>query len=93
MSRLPRRERSTYLRCISVNNYEVLRLLVLKGSLLLIDKKQRDSVEKTEYKSKPYQMPTILIIGITLDFIGTILIAYTVLRVHNRAREARRTGD
>jgi len=34
-------------------------------------------------------MLTILIIGITLDVIGTILIAYTVLRVHNRAREER----
>ena len=34
-------------------------------------------------------MPIILIIGITLDVIGTILIAYTVLRVHNRAREER----
>ncbi|PIR57077.1 MAG: hypothetical protein COU72_02850 [Parcubacteria group bacterium CG10_big_fil_rev_8_21_14_0_10_41_35] len=34
-------------------------------------------------------MVTILIIGITLDVIGTILIAYTVLRVHNRAREER----
>ena len=31
----------------------------------------------------------MLIIGITLDVIGTILIAYTVLRVHNRAREER----
>jgi len=34
-------------------------------------------------------MVVILIIGITLDVIGTILIAYTVLRVHNRAREER----
>ena len=34
-------------------------------------------------------MVTILIIGITFDVIGTILIAYTVLRVHNRAREER----
>ena len=34
-------------------------------------------------------MLTILIIGITFDVIGTILIAYTVLRVHNRAREER----
>jgi len=34
-------------------------------------------------------MLTILIVGITFDFIGTILIAYTVLRVHNRAREER----
>jgi len=34
-------------------------------------------------------MLTILIIGITLDVIGTILIAYTVLRVHTRAREER----
>jgi len=34
-------------------------------------------------------MVIILIIGITLDVIGTILIAYTVLRVHNRAREER----
>ena len=34
-------------------------------------------------------MLTILIIGITLDVIGTILIAYTVLRVHNRTREER----
>ena len=34
-------------------------------------------------------MPIILIIGITLDVIGTILIAYTVLRVHNRARGER----
>lgn len=34
-------------------------------------------------------MVTILIIGITLDVVGTILIAYTVLRVHNRAREER----
>ena len=31
----------------------------------------------------------MLIIGITLDVIGTILIAYTVLRVHTRAREER----
>ena len=34
-------------------------------------------------------MVVILIIGITFDVIGTILIAYTVLRVHNRAREER----
>ncbi|OJI08942.1 MAG: hypothetical protein COV08_02500 [Candidatus Vogelbacteria bacterium CG10_big_fil_rev_8_21_14_0_10_49_38] len=34
-------------------------------------------------------MLTILIAGITLDVIGTILIAYTVLRVHNRARQER----
>jgi len=34
-------------------------------------------------------MITILITGITLDVIGTILIAYTVLRVHNRARKER----
>jgi len=34
-------------------------------------------------------MLTILIIGITFDVIGTILIASTVLRVHNRAREER----
>ena len=34
-------------------------------------------------------MVIILIIGITLDVIGTILIAYTVLWVHNRAREER----
>ncbi|PJE75763.1 hypothetical protein COV04_02340 [Candidatus Uhrbacteria bacterium CG10_big_fil_rev_8_21_14_0_10_48_11] len=34
-------------------------------------------------------MLTILIIGITLDVIGAILIAYTVLQVHNRAREER----
>jgi len=34
-------------------------------------------------------MLIILIIGITLDVIGTILIAYTVLRVHTRAREGR----
>ena len=34
-------------------------------------------------------MLIILIIGITLDVIGTILIAYTVLRVHTRAREER----
>jgi len=34
-------------------------------------------------------MLTILIIGITFDVIGTILIAYTVLRVHNRTREER----
>jgi len=34
-------------------------------------------------------MVIILIIGITLDVIGTILVAYTVLRVHTRAREER----
>ncbi|PIP61032.1 hypothetical protein COW99_06270 [Candidatus Roizmanbacteria bacterium CG22_combo_CG10-13_8_21_14_all_38_20] len=34
-------------------------------------------------------MIILLIIGITLDVIGTIMIAYTVLRVHNRAREER----
>jgi len=55
MSRLPRRDRSTYLRCVIKNK----------------------------------SMVVILIIGITFDVIGTILIAYTVLRVHNRAREER----
>jgi len=34
-------------------------------------------------------MLTILIIGITLDVIGTILIAYIVLQVHNRVRQER----
>ena len=34
-------------------------------------------------------MMIISITGITLDVIGTILIAYTVLRVHDRARRER----
>jgi len=34
-------------------------------------------------------MLTILIIGITLDVIGTILIAYIVLQVHSRVRQER----
>ena len=38
---------------------------------------------------KNKSMVVILIIGITFDVIGTILIAYTVLRVHNRTREER----
>ncbi|MBI2097732.1 MAG: hypothetical protein HYT46_02260 [Candidatus Vogelbacteria bacterium] len=32
-------------------------------------------------------MKTALITGITLDVIGTILIAYTALRVHDRVRK------
>jgi len=32
-------------------------------------------------------MLAVLITGITLDVIGTVLIAYTVLRVHNRVRK------
>ncbi|MBI2004623.1 hypothetical protein HYS79_00490 [Patescibacteria group bacterium] len=32
-------------------------------------------------------MTAFLIIGITLDVIGTVLIAYTVLQVHDRARK------
>ena len=31
-------------------------------------------------------MATVLITGTTLDVIGTVLIAYTDLRVHNRVR-------
>ncbi len=31
-------------------------------------------------------MVTSLIIGITLDVIGTVLIAYTAIRVHDRVR-------
>jgi UPF0716 family protein affecting phage T7 exclusion len=34
-------------------------------------------------------MVVVLIIGITLDVIGTILIAYTVLQVHYRMRKER----
>jgi UPF0716 family protein affecting phage T7 exclusion len=32
-------------------------------------------------------MVTILITGITLDAIGAILVAYTVIRVHDRVRK------
>ncbi|MBI2037889.1 MAG: hypothetical protein HYT15_03085 [Candidatus Magasanikbacteria bacterium] len=35
-------------------------------------------------------MLIIQIVGISLDVVGTILIAYTVLRVHDRVRKERR---
>ncbi|NCN24997.1 hypothetical protein GW918_02875 [Candidatus Berkelbacteria bacterium] len=34
-------------------------------------------------------MVTILIIGMTLDAIGAVLVAYTVLQVHDRVRKER----